>query len=112
MATEGARRLGVAVRAERSRQWPRRADFAAVSGVGLRVIAAIENAERDNFSPDTLAAIEAALSWEPGSAERARAGLRPRRYEDPGLTRLRALWPRLSADARRMLVDLAERAVD
>lgn len=78
----------------------------------MRVIAAIENAERDNFSPDTIAAIEAALSWEAGSLDRVRAGLGPKRYEDPGLTRLRTLWPRLSKDARVMLVDVAERAVD
>lgn len=111
MSSDGARRLGAAVRAERSRQWPRRPDFAAVCGVGARVIAAIENAERENFSPDTIAAIEAALSWEPGSADRIRAGLRPRRYEDAGLTRLRALWPRLSPDARVMLVEVAERSI-
>lgn len=76
----------------------------------MRVLAAIENAERENISPDTIAAIEAALSWEPGSAERIRAGLTPRRYEDPGLTRLRVLWPRLSSDARTMLVEVAERS--
>lgn len=99
------------MRRERSRRWPRRGDFAAYCGLSTRVVTALELAERDNFSDDTLAAIEGALAWEPGTAERIRAGLRPRRREDPELARLRALWPRLSADSRRMLIALAENAV-
>lgn len=112
MAGEGAIRLGKAIRAERSRRWSRRTDFADACGLKSRVIAAIENAERENFSPDTIAAIEAGLGWEPGSAERIRKGQRPIRREDPLLVRLRDVWPHLSRDSRRMLVELAERAIE
>lgn len=74
------------------------------------VLDELENGRRGNFSPDTIAAVEAALGWEPGSAERVRKGQEPREYEDPMLTRLRVLWARLSPDARAMLVEVAERA--
>lgn len=103
----GWKRFGELVRAERSRRWPRRQDFAAHCGISVRVITAVERYERTNFSPDTLAAIEAGLGWEPGSSDRVRAGRRPLRREDPGLAELRALWPRLSPDSRRMLLAVA-----
>ncbi len=109
---EGWRRLGKRVRSERSRRWPVLKDFAAQCGLGTRVISALELGERTNFSPATIAAVEDALGWEPGSADRIRAGLRPLQRDDPQLTRLRSLWPRLSPDARRMLLDLAERALE
>lgn len=110
MASEGAVRLGKKIREERARRWKRRADFAEACGYRVRVIAALENAERENFSPDTIAAVESVLGWEPGSAERVKADRRIRRREDALFVRLRDLWPDLSVDARRMLVELAERA--
>lgn len=72
----------------------------------------MENAERDNFSPATYAAIERALSWEPGTAKRIKAGMRIRRCEDPELTEVRDLWPDLSRDARRMVVAVIRYALD
>lgn len=111
MVDEGWVRLGDVVRSERARRWPRRRDFARECGLGERVITALERHERDNFSTETIAAVEAALGWEPGSADRVRAGLRPQRLEDADLARLRSLWPRLSRDSRRMLVRLAEDAL-
>lgn len=112
MVDAGWKRLGELVRAERSRRWPRRPDFAEHCGISTRVITAIERFERTNFSPDTIAAIEAGLGWEPGSADRVRAGRRPLRLEDPDLAELRALWSRLSPDARRMLVTLAKDSIE
>lgn len=91
--------------------WRRREDFAAACRLSVRVVGELERAERTNFTAETLGAVEAALGWEPGSADRVRAGLAPRRREDNDLARLRALWPRLSPGSRRMLVELAERAV-
>jgi hypothetical protein len=111
VADEGWIRLGETIRKERSRRWPRRPDFARACGLGMRVVTALERHERTNFTDETIAAVEAALGWEPGSADRVRAGLRPRRLEDPDFARLRGLWPLLSPDARRMLVRLAEDAV-
>ena len=102
--------LGKRIRDERARQWPHRADFAAVVGVSVRTLVDLERGLRSNFSPDTLAAVEAALGWVAGSCDRVRAGLEPRRWEDPMLTRLRILWPRMSSDARRIMLDLAEHA--
>jgi hypothetical protein len=108
----GWKRLGEVVRAERSRRWPRRPDFAAHCGISVRVITAIERYERTNFSPETMAALESGLGWEPGSAARVRAGRRPLRREDPDLAELRALWPRMSPDSRRMLVAVAKESID
>lgn len=112
MVDEGWVRLGDVVRRERSRRWPRRREFARECGLSERVITALELHERDNFSAETIAAVEAALGWDPGSAERVRSGLRPVRREDADLARLRTLWPRLSRDARRMLVRFAEDALE
>lgn len=103
-------RLGKRILTERSRRWPRRPDFAAECGLSVRLLGAIERGERTNISEESLAAIEAALGWEPGSSERVRAGLRPLLREDPDLTRLRELWHDLSPDARRMLLAVAEQA--
>ncbi len=107
----GWKRLGRLIRVERSRRWPRRPDFAAAAGISERVLVDLELGLRTNFSEDTIGIIEAALGWEPGSAEAVRHGLRPRRWGDPLVTRLLVLWPRLSPDARRMIVELAERSV-
>lgn len=112
MVDAGWIQLGNAVRTERSRRWPRRREFARECGLSERVITALELHERDNFSTETIAAVEAALGWEPGSAQRIRNGLPPRRREDADLARLRTLWPRLSRDARRMLVRIAEDALE
>lgn len=103
-------RLGRRVRVERSRRWPTRLDFAEESGLSDRVLGAIETAERANFSAKTIERLESALGWEFGSAARVRGGLEPLYVEDPNLRRLRDAWPHLSADSRRMLADIAERA--
>lgn len=107
---EGWRQLGRRIRLERSRRWPRRPDFARAAGLSDRVVGEVERAERPNFSPDTLAGIEYALGWAPGSCDLIRAGRQPRRVEDPEFTRIRDAWPRLSPDARRMLAAVAEHA--
>lgn len=70
----------------------------------------LEGGHRRNYQPETLAVVEAALGWEPGSMDRVRGGLTPLQREDPLLTRLRILWPRLDRGARTMLVEMAERA--
>lgn len=112
MDDEGWRRLGRRVKLERSRRpaWRRRKDFAAACGLGERTIAALENAERQNFTADVIAAVESTLGWEIGDAERVRQGLEPNRRHDPRLTRLLEIWPLLTPDAQRMLLELAERA--
>lgn len=105
-------RLGQRVHDERSRRWRRRRDFAAAIGLSERVIAAVENAERPNISPEVLATIEAALGWEVGGAVRVLQGREPRRRVDERMVRLLDLWPRLSPDAQRLVVEFAERAIE
>lgn len=106
------KRLGERVRAERSRRWRRRVDFARACGLSERVIAAVENAERENFGADVLAAIEATLGWEVGDVTRVLHGLEPFRRVDERMVRLLDIWPRLSPDAQRLVVEFAERAID
>lgn len=91
-----------------------RRDFAAACGIGDRTLAAIENAERTNFKTATIEAVEFALGWEYGGAERVRRALQPLYVidQDPALAEIRDLWPRIPGGARRMLLDLARRAVD
>lgn len=102
--------LGARIRAERSRRWRRREDFAAACGVSPRLIGALENAERTNFTPEMLAAVEATLGWEIGEVSRILKGDSARRT-DERMARLVDLWPRLSPDAQRLVVEFAERAL-
>lgn len=110
MSNAGWVRLGQRIKAERSRRYPTRVAFARACGLGDRVLAAVENAERTNFAPTTIEAIEAALGWHYGSAARVMSGMEPDRIEDPRLAELRDLWPRLTAEAQDLLVDLARRS--
>lgn len=107
---DGWRRLGRTVASERGRHWRSRAAFSRASGVSERVIDDIETGVRSNYADATLAAIEAALGWAPGTCERIVQGGKVRREADPMLVRLLDSWRRLSPDARAMLVDIAERA--
>lgn len=105
---QGWRRLGARIKSERSRQWPRRRDFAAICGVSVRLLSDLENGNRSNFLPETIAVIEAVLGWEPGDAERVKNGLEPNRQYEPGLVRIIELWPQLDDKTRRTLVNFAE----
>lgn len=98
------------VRAERSRRWRYRKDFADAAGLSERTIRALENAERTNFGLDVLAAVESALGWEVGDVTRVLQGRNPRRRLDERIVRLLDLWPSLSEDAQRLVVEFAERA--
>lgn len=102
--------MGARIVAERSRRWRTRRDFAHATGLSTRVLDDLEAGRRARYQPTTLAAVESALGWAPGSCERIVAGLRPRRETDPTLVRLLDVWPRLSPDARLVLVLFAEAA--
>jgi transcriptional regulator with XRE-family HTH domain len=109
---DGWAALGQRVTAERGRRWKSREAFSRASGVSTRVLDDLERGRRSNYAESTLAAVEAALGWEPGSCLRIVQGGRPRREADPLLVRLLDAWRVLSPDARRMLVDVAERTVE
>jgi hypothetical protein len=47
---------------------PKRDDLATASGISYRILGDIETGRRDNFDRVTLAKLERALQWAPGSA--------------------------------------------
>jgi hypothetical protein len=72
----------------------------------------VEKGRRSNYSDATLAAIEAALGWEPGTCARIVQGGRVRRAIDPQTMRLLDAWRTLPPEARELLIEMAERAKD
>lgn len=76
----------------------------------MRVIGDLERGRRANYLETTLGAVEGALGWGSGSCRKIVAGGSPAQPEDPMLARLMVMWPTMSADARALLVALAERS--
>lgn len=105
-------RLGAAIRQERSRRWRSRSEFGRAAGLSRRTIDDLETGRRSTFSDATLASVEIALGWYPGTCRVLVQGGRIRRDHDARLVRLMELWPRLSPDARSLLVQMAEHALD
>lgn len=111
MTSAGWQRLGRRVKTERGRKgYPSVRAPAEATGLSPRTIQAIESGSRAGRPRDaTLARIELALGWQPGSAERVVEGGRPREAVDPLLARVAAAWPQLSGDGQVQLAELAER---
>lgn len=109
---DGWSRLGQRVAQERGRHWRSRSAFARAAGISRRVLDDVEKGRRDNYSDATLAAIELALGWAPGTCLRVVEGGKVRRQIDPVLARLLDVWVTLSPDARAMLVEIAERSAE
>lgn len=109
---EGWRRVGARVDAERARRGYSLVGFARACGVGKTTIDKLVHSRRSSYDPGTLAAVETALGWRLGSIDRIRRGLEPLDDIDPDLTAVIEAWPRLSADARRMLRRLATDRTD
>jgi len=104
-------RLGRLVDAERGRRgWSKRQLVAAV-GVGKTTIDSIIHARKQSYDQTTVAGIERAFEWKPGSVDRILRGSDPQPIEDPDLVALRDLWPRLSPETRRTLLIIAREAV-
>jgi hypothetical protein len=105
-------RLGAMLRQRRISLSPRyrvRELFANETGMHWRMLHDIERAKRDNFTDDTIKAIEVAYQWRPGSVARVLAGGEPDPMEvpaapepDPGLEFLRENWPGLVLSPRDM----------
>lgn len=110
MVDDGWARLGRRVAVERGRHWRSRNEFARASGISPRLLGDVERGRRDNYSDATLSAIESALGWEPGTCRRVVEGGRVRRDIDPQTVRLLDVWRTLPAEARELLIELAERA--
>lgn len=99
-------------RARKLGRFRNRDEFAAWLGVSPRTLDHLEAANRTRYSPGVTAAVEVALGWEAGSVASVVAGGHPTPTRDPDLERLRAAWARLSPDARRMLILLAEQSAE
>ena len=82
--------------------------FVRASGISKTTLDSIEAARATSYAQGTLAALEDALGWRPGSIERVLSGLSPLVDEDPELTAITELWSRLSPGSRRMLAALAD----
>lgn len=104
-------RLGQRIAADRSRRWRTRREFAAAVGLSKRTIDKLEKGTATRYQPTTLAAVEAALGWSPGTCQRVVQGGKVRREVDEHLNRLLSAWPHLSRDSRSMLASLAEEAL-
>lgn len=109
-AGSGWQRVAAYVTAERARRGHSLSAFAKAVGVGRTTMDSLEHARKDHYDPATLAMVEHALGWRPGSIARVHAGLEPEYDDDPDLTAILDAWPRLSAGARRMLRILATEA--
>jgi transcriptional regulator with XRE-family HTH domain len=107
----GWERLGRRIKAERGRKgYSSVAALARAAGVSPRTVQAIESGSRSGRPREaTLAKIERALGWQPGSAERIVEGGRPRQAADPMLERVLAAWPQLSSDQQARIAAQAER---
>ena len=108
--TDGWARLGRLVATERGRHWRSRNAFARAAGISPRLLGDVEKGRRSNYSDATLAAIEAALGWEPGTSRQVVAGGQVRRDIDPRLLRLLDAWRTLTPEAQELLVAMAEQA--
>jgi transcriptional regulator with XRE-family HTH domain len=97
---------GTAVRNARRVRYPSLDDFARATGLSVTVLSQLENGARSNFSTRTTGPIEDALGWQRGGYNRLLRRQRPRLVEDPELHELQRMWPRLSLDARRTLVEV------
>lgn len=111
MTTAGWERLGRRIKVERGRKgYPSVRSLAEATGLSPRTIQTIESGSRTGRPRETtLARIERALGWQPGSAERIVEGGRPREATDPLLQRMISAWPQLSGDEQVHLTELAER---
>jgi DNA-binding Xre family transcriptional regulator len=101
------RDIGQRIAVERSRRWRTRKEFATATGLHPRTIEDIENAKRTRFRPTTLAAIEEALSWEPGAIITFVEGGPIRTELDPALRAIHDAWPALNDQDRAAIAQLA-----
>lgn len=86
-----------------------RGAFAERAGVSIRTLSDLERGARERFRPETLAGVEAALGWTPGSILRQVTGGRIRRESDEDLAAVHAAWPRLGTRERQAIRLAAER---
>ncbi len=69
------------------RGYKTRQAFATASGLSLRTLGDIERHDRDSYDNATLATLESALGWEPGSVQNILTGGKPRTADEDGKPR-------------------------
>jgi hypothetical protein len=104
---QGRKHLGEWVKQERRIEWRTQKEFAQACRCSERSIIRLEGGHY--VGPDVIARVVATLGFEPNSAELVMKGRKPRRVVDPRMARLQAIWPQLSIDVQRTVVDLAEK---
>lgn len=108
----GWRQVGERIDRERVRRGHRTlAGFAREAGIGKSTLDSLIHARKSSYDPITIASIEKALHWMPGSIERIRQGLEPIDDHDPDLTALLEIWPRLDISVKRTLRMLATESI-
>ena len=112
VAAEGWLSLGEHVRRERAQRRQTQQEFAESIGLSVRTLGSIEAGTGTRYDRGTVAIVEWALGWAPGSIELVVAGGKPRIEVDPTFARVRDAWPRLPVEARRLIAGLVERALD
>ena len=91
------------VRARSRLGYRTRAEFAAASGVSLRVLSDLETGARSDYRPATISRLEAALGWADGSVYRTVEGRRPIHRHDAELQLVIDAWPHLPHAVRRTI---------
>lgn len=105
-------RLAELIRADAANLYPSLRAFARASGLSLRTIEALIAGERTHYRDRTIADVEVALEWEPGSVQRVLEGRKPLRLKDPMLARINRAWPQLSDRDRRLLGAVIDAMLD
>lgn len=104
----GWKRLADQIRADAAGRYDTLRQLARAAGLSTRVVEDLTAGRRTRYRERTLAGVESALEWEPGSARRVVEGGKPRRLQDPDLARVVNAWPRLSERDRRVLLALLD----
>ena len=92
--------------------YKKRPALTEVSGISTRILGDIETGRRGNFDRTTIAALEKALGWEPGSALRIAAGGEPvlrdarRPHEESDEVVRRVAAADIPADRKREIIQL------
>lgn len=105
------RTIGEALRRTRDVRRQTQSDFAHEIGISVRLLGQLEAGERRQYDPTTIHRVESALGWSHGSFDRVINGQPPVVEADPLFARIRDAWPRLPIEARRLLSELAGRAL-
>lgn len=100
----GWRRLAEAIRSDATGRYDTLGQLARAAGLSTRTVEELTAGRRTRYRDSTLYAIEAALGWEHGDAQRVVEGGKRQRRPDAGLARIEDAWPRLSERDRRVLL--------